>query len=181
MTLNDTAVYGNQGAASGRMPPTEEPFIEIDLQSVVSSLTRKWKPKVVLSMLAIFAWIPPLLGTLILISFFDFVAGILASKAQGVEFEPNKARRGIAFKLLLILLAISGYIVQESLPPVIKAAIPEGMSLGSFLCGWIIVTEFFSIVRSVKNSGYAFQGPVNRILMLAITDDDKKQKTTDKP
>lgn len=181
MTLNEAAVYENSTLASGRAQRVEESFLEIDLRSVIASLTRKWKPKMVLSMLALFAWIPPLLGALLLISFMDFVAGILASKAQGIEILPDRARRGIAIKLLLILLAISGYIVQGSLPQAIRSVIPEGASLGSFLCTWIIITEFFSIVGSVKNSGYVFRGPVDRVLMLVISDDDKKPKTTDKP
>lgn len=181
MTLDETAVYGNPTVVSGRTRPVREPFIEFDFKSAAASLMRNWKPKVALSMLALFAWIPPLLGTLLIVSFLDFVAGILASKAQGMEIDPNKARRGIALKLLLILLAISGYVVQAALPPSIKAAIPDGMSLGSFLSAWIIATEFFSIVRCVRSSGYAFQGPVQRVLMLAISDDDKGSKTTDKP
>lgn len=181
MTLDEAAVYGNSTVTPEQAHRVEEQFFEIDIRSVVVSLFRQWKPKVTFSILALFTWIPPLLGTLLVISFLDFLSGVLASKAQGGEIVPDKARRGIALKFLLILLAVSGYIVQGALPQTVKTVIPEGANLGSFLCTWIILTEFLSIFRHVKNSGYMFRGPVDKVLMLAIPEGDKETKPTIKP
>lgn len=144
-----------------------------DTKAVFSSLVRNAKSKVVFSMAVLFSWIPPLLITLVFVSFIDFVAGMLASKARGREFHEDKARRGIAIKILLILFSISGYVIHDSLPLVIKGNIPIQANLGSFLCGWIIYTEFLSILKNVKRAGYSFPEPIEKVLVITETDEEK--------
>lgn len=112
---------------------------------------------------------PPMLGTLFLMMTLDYLSGLLAAGYNG-RLKSSVAVRGIYKKAAELLMACGGYAITMHFPDLQFM----GLSLGSGICGWLILSEFISITRNAAATGTKIPTGLRQLLARIMGEPDSR-------